>query len=115
MLSDALKKAIQGNYSLLLQRKQLQTRPGQKLMIAEIAKTLAGVSSDAEGRRSAAASVTAGIGFCEMWKGRSGPSSQAHIWRMSTTLRSTKFRSPGHAASATLSSVAGTLSRYCIS
>lgn len=52
MLSDVLKKAIQGSYSLLLQRKQLQTRPGQKLMIAEIAKTLASVESDAEGRRS---------------------------------------------------------------
>lgn len=52
MLSDSLKKAIQGTYSLLLQRKQLQTRPGQKLMIAEIARTLAGVDSDDEGRRS---------------------------------------------------------------
>ena len=51
MLSDELKKSIQANYSLLLQRKQLQTRPGQKRMIAEIARTLASVEMDDEGRR----------------------------------------------------------------
>jgi ATP-dependent DNA helicase DinG len=54
MLSDALKHIIQSNYSLLLKSKQLQTRPGQKLMIAEIAKTLAAVAQDEEGRRTAA-------------------------------------------------------------
>jgi ATP-dependent DNA helicase DinG len=54
MLSDALKHIIQSNYSLLLKSKQLQTRPGQKLMIAEIAKTLAAVEQDEEGRRTAA-------------------------------------------------------------
>ena len=52
MLSEELKKTIQATYSLLLQRKQLQTRPGQKRMIAEIARTLAAVEMDAEGRRS---------------------------------------------------------------
>lgn len=41
MLSDDLKHCIQSNYSLILQRKQLQTRPGQKQMIAAIARTLA--------------------------------------------------------------------------
>ena len=53
MLSDALKQSIQSSYSQLLKNKQLQTRPGQKRMIAEIAKTLASVESDDEGRRSA--------------------------------------------------------------
>jgi ATP-dependent DNA helicase DinG len=51
MLSEELKKTIQATYSLLLQRKQLQTRPGQKRMIAEIARTLSGVEVDGEGRR----------------------------------------------------------------
>src|SRR5690606_21587844 len=47
MPSDELKQLIQSNYSLLLKRKQLQTRGGQKRMIAEIVRTLAG--SQAEG------------------------------------------------------------------
>jgi len=54
MLSDALKQDIQRNYSLLLKGKQLQTRGGQKLMIADIARTLASVECDDEGHRSAA-------------------------------------------------------------
>jgi ATP-dependent DNA helicase DinG len=40
MLSDDIKHTIQSNYSLILQRKNLQTRPGQKQMIAAIARTL---------------------------------------------------------------------------
>jgi ATP-dependent DNA helicase DinG len=40
MLSDELKHTIQSSYSLILQRKQLQTRPGQKQMIGIIARTL---------------------------------------------------------------------------
>lgn len=54
MLSDDLKLKIQSTYSLLLERKGLQTRPGQKRMIAEIARTLSTVAMDAEGHRSAA-------------------------------------------------------------
>lgn len=54
MLSDELKHTIQSTYSLLLERKQMQKRGGQKRMIAEIAKTLASVESDEEGRRIAA-------------------------------------------------------------
>ncbi|HTR00312.1 MAG TPA: ATP-dependent DNA helicase DinG [Candidatus Acidoferrum sp.] len=54
MLSDAVKQSIQSAFSQLLKRKQLQTRPGQKRMIAEIARTLAGVERDEEGRRTAA-------------------------------------------------------------
>lgn len=51
MLSDDLKQTIQSNYSLILQRKQLQTRPGQKRMIAEIARTITSVYSDDDGNR----------------------------------------------------------------
>lgn len=54
MLSDELKHTIQSTYSLLLERKQMQKRGGQKRMIAEIAKTLAAVESDEDGRRIAA-------------------------------------------------------------
>lgn len=53
MLSDELKQIIQGTYSQLLERKQMQKRAGQKRMIAEIARTLAAVATDAEGRRAA--------------------------------------------------------------
>lgn len=51
MLSDALKQDIQRSYSQLLKNKQLQTRAGQKIMIAEIARTLTSVECDDEGRR----------------------------------------------------------------
>jgi ATP-dependent DNA helicase DinG len=51
MLSDTLKQIIQSNYSLILQNKQLQTRPGQKRMIAEIARTLTSVAQDEAGER----------------------------------------------------------------
>ena len=51
MLTDALKQRIQSAFSQLLKNKQLQTRPGQKRMIAEIARTLASVEHDEEGRR----------------------------------------------------------------
>ncbi len=53
MLSDDLKQTIQTTYLQLLKRKQMQKRAGQKRMIAEIAKTLASVECDAEGRRAA--------------------------------------------------------------
>ena len=52
MLSDDLKQLIQTTYTQLLDRKQMQKRGGQKRMIAEIAKTLASVERDEEGRRS---------------------------------------------------------------
>jgi ATP-dependent DNA helicase DinG len=53
MLSDDLKQTIQATYSQLLERKQMQKRGGQKRMIAEIARTLATVERDEEGRRAA--------------------------------------------------------------
>lgn len=51
MLSDDLKQTIQQNYSSLVQNKNLQNRPGQKLMIAEIANCLSSVEMDEEGKR----------------------------------------------------------------
>jgi ATP-dependent DNA helicase DinG len=53
VLSDDLKQTIQSTYSQLLERKQMQKRGGQKRMIAEIARTLATVDMDDEGRRAA--------------------------------------------------------------
>jgi len=54
MLSDELKKTIQKNYSTLVQSKDLQNRPGQKQMIAEIANCLASIEMDEEGIRQSA-------------------------------------------------------------
>lgn len=51
MLSDALKQQIQRSYSEFLNRKQLKPRYGQRLMIAEIAKALAAIPRDADGKR----------------------------------------------------------------
>ena len=51
MLSDTLKQQIQSAYREFLNRKQLKPRYGQRLMIAEIAKTLGGITFDAEGKR----------------------------------------------------------------
>jgi ATP-dependent DNA helicase DinG len=51
MLSDDLKQSIQQNYSTLVKNKNLQNRPGQKRMIAEIANCLSSVEMDEEGKR----------------------------------------------------------------
>lgn len=51
MLSDPLKKTIQTAYSDFLRSRELQPRYGQKLMIAEIAKTLGGIDLDDDGVR----------------------------------------------------------------
>ena len=51
MLSDELKQQIQSSFSQLIKRRQLQTRAGQKQMIAEIARTLTQVECDEAGRR----------------------------------------------------------------
>lgn len=52
MLTDTLKKQIQGAYSKFLENKNLTARYGQKLMIAEIAKTLGTIELDEENTRS---------------------------------------------------------------
>jgi ATP-dependent DNA helicase DinG len=51
MLTDAVKKQIQGAYSKFLESKNLKSRYGQKLMIAEIAKTLGNIDLDEENVR----------------------------------------------------------------
>ena len=51
MLSDQVKQDIQSYYSQFLQNRKLKPRFGQKLMIAEIAKTLAAIDIDEEGKR----------------------------------------------------------------
>lgn len=51
MLNDALKKQIQSAYSQFLESKGLKPRYGQKLMIAEIAKTLGNIELDDENNR----------------------------------------------------------------
>ena len=52
MLSDTLKQQIQTAYSGFLARKGLKPRYGQRLMIADIARSLAMIASDDEGKRS---------------------------------------------------------------
>lgn len=51
MLTDDIKRHIQESYSAFLKSRELGPRQGQKLMIAEIARTLGGITSDAEGVR----------------------------------------------------------------
>lgn len=51
MLTDFVKKQIQGAYSKFLENKNLKSRYGQKLMIAEIAKTLGNIELNEENVR----------------------------------------------------------------
>ena len=51
MLTDELKKKIQSSYSQFLESKSLKSRYGQKLMIAEIARTLGNIQLDDEEKR----------------------------------------------------------------
>lgn len=59
MLTDTLKQEIQQAYSQFLKSKDLKPRYGQRLMIAEIAKALAAIETDAEGKRVNDAGVVA--------------------------------------------------------
>lgn len=59
MLSDELKNTIQSAYTRFLDSKDLKARYGQRLMIAEIAKTLGTIAVDEEGKRSADPAVVA--------------------------------------------------------
>ena len=51
MLTDLVKKQIQGAYSTFLENKHLKPRFGQKMMIAEIAKTFGNIELDEENVR----------------------------------------------------------------
>lgn len=65
VLEESQKKSIQKAYSTFLDSKQLKARPGQKLMIAEIARTLGDIKTDSEGNRvsdPAVAVIEAGTG-----------------------------------------------------
>ncbi|MDA0789573.1 MAG: ATP-dependent DNA helicase DinG [Proteobacteria bacterium] len=58
MLTDELKSEIQGAYSRLLEARGFRARRCQKLMIAEIARTLGDIESDDEGHRLPGANTT---------------------------------------------------------
>src|SRR5690606_31816624 len=58
MLTDELKQTIQRAYTRWLESKSLKARYGQRLMIAEVARTLA----DADGGDTALAAIEAGTG-----------------------------------------------------
>jgi len=60
MLNEEIKQSIQTAYSTFLERKSLQARYGQRLMIAEVAKALASHSSDDPD--TALAAIEAGTG-----------------------------------------------------
>ena len=49
MLEDSLKGEIQGAYRKLLEGLELTPRYGQRLMIAEIARTLGNIEQNPEG------------------------------------------------------------------
>ncbi|MGP9797322.1 ATP-dependent DNA helicase DinG [Halomonas sp. 86] len=51
MLDDALKSDIQDAYRRVVEKLELTPRYGQRLMIAEIARTLGDIESDSEGKR----------------------------------------------------------------
>src|SRR5690554_864429 len=59
MLTQALKQEIQQAYSHFLQSKNLKPRYSQKLMIAEIARCLGAIETDAEGNRNNQAGLCA--------------------------------------------------------
>ena len=52
MLDDALKNDLQAAYRRVLEARSLSPRHGQKLMIAEIARTLGNIATDDQGERS---------------------------------------------------------------
>src|SRR5690606_33628285 len=60
MLTDELKQTIQRAYTRWLESKSLKARYGQRLMIAEVARTLA--DADGEGGDTALAAIEAGTG-----------------------------------------------------
>ncbi len=65
MLKDELKQSIQKAYRQFLESKKLKARYGQKLMIAEIARSLGAIKADDDGKRCsdpAVAVVEAGTG-----------------------------------------------------
>lgn len=58
LLDKQLKQSIQQAYSTFLSNRGLQSRYGQKMMIAEIARTLAGISQNSEGERNGGSHIS---------------------------------------------------------
>ncbi|WP_349680088.1 DEAD/DEAH box helicase, partial [Neptuniibacter sp. UBA6509] len=58
MLDKPLKQSIQQAYSAFLSNRGLKSRYGQKMMIAEIARTLAAISQNSEGERSGGSHIS---------------------------------------------------------
>ncbi len=63
MLDNALKSDIQDAYRRVVEKLELTPRYGQRLMIAEIARTLGGIEQDSEGKRTNDNHVCAGSGY----------------------------------------------------
>lgn len=51
MLTDAIKSEIQNSYSTFLKNRNLRSRHGQRLMVAQIARTLGQIKTDTDGLR----------------------------------------------------------------
>lgn len=63
MLTQELKDAIQAAYSTFLESKSLKARYGQRLMIAEVARTFSGLATEDEaGSEAVVAAIEAGTG-----------------------------------------------------
>ena len=65
MLTDDIKQAIQGAYTRFLEQKGLKARYGQRLMIAEVARSLGNIETDEDNERCgdpAVVAVEAGTG-----------------------------------------------------
>lgn len=62
MLTDEVKQSIQSAYSTFLERKELQARYGQRLMVAEVARTLASFATAESTPEDALAAIEAGTG-----------------------------------------------------
>ena len=59
MLTDAIKTEIQSAYSTFLKNRSLRARQGQRLMVAQIARTLGNIQTNADGVRTAGPHVCA--------------------------------------------------------
>lgn len=58
MLDKQLKQSIQQAYSAFLSNRGLQSRYGQKMMIAEIARVMGGISQNSEGERNGGSHIS---------------------------------------------------------
>ncbi|MDX1399012.1 MAG: ATP-dependent DNA helicase DinG, partial [Oceanospirillum sp.] len=59
MLTDAIKSDIQSAYSTFLKNRKLRARQGQRLMVAQIARTLGNIQTSSDGVRTSGPHVCA--------------------------------------------------------